>query len=139
MLRFQPTVLGMLMKKLMLLMMVLISFNVVAKEKDCEKSADKMGAVRSSCLFEQSNIPVQSAYNDLIKALKGNNEAIEWIKKAQADWELFRDDTCMYVSRTEKGTTGETDIFLACQIGFNEARVKMLKQYQKQAGKKDHE
>jgi uncharacterized protein YecT (DUF1311 family) len=117
------------MKKLIVLIGLLVAFSASAKEKDCAEDAENMGQFRA-CLFEQSNAPVQSAYNDLIKKLNGNNDAIEWIKKSQDSWESFRDNTCVFVLIISGATD---DARLDCQVEFNKARIKILNQYAKQA------
>ena len=103
-----------------------------AHAKDCEEGADSMGMIRQ-CLFDQSYAPVEAAYKELIISLGANNQAIEAIKKAQRDWLKFMESTCDYVATTYRGSGYSDDERINCMTNFNDARVKILKKYIKEA------
>lgn len=115
------------MKKLVLIIGLLVAFS--ASAKDCEKEAEGSGmAGVRSCLMEESEKPIALAYDNLIKALGANQDAIDAIKKAQEDWKQFKFSTCGYVYAIDGN-----DANANCIVEFNKARVKILNQYAKQA------
>jgi uncharacterized protein YecT (DUF1311 family) len=121
------------MKKVLLGLGLLCSLS--ANAKDCEKEGS-MSAIRA-CLESQSSETVDTAYSNLINALKNSTEAMAAIKKAQNDWKNFRDSTCDYVATTYKegGYGYSGDARTNCLAEFNEARVKILKRYAKETSK----
>jgi len=119
------------MKKVLLGLGLLCSLS--ANAKDCEKEGS-MSAVRA-CLESQGSETVDTAYSNLINALKNNTEAMAAIKKAQNEWNNFRYSTCDYVATTYKGGRYSDDARTNCLAEFNEARVKILKRYAKDASK----
>lgn len=115
------------MKKLIVLIGLLVAFS--ASAKDCEKEADGggMAAVRS-CVMEESEKPMAAAYDGLIKTLGTNQDAISAIKEAQDDWKKFKFSTCGYVY-----AINGNDANANCIVEFNDARVKTLNRYAKEA------
>ena len=119
------------MSKLILIIGLLLTFSVNAK--DCEKEGENggMSAIRE-CLITESEKPMTAAYNSLIKTLAENQTAINDIKQAQEDWARFKESTCNYIYNLDG-----LDEAANCRVEFNNARTKMLKLYAKQASKKE--
>ena len=114
------------MKKLILALALLVSFSVSAK--DCEKEADAGGMVAyRECIAGKKTNQVEQAYQNLLNALKGNNDLIANAQATQRTWIAYRDATCIYIGETVTREDQAT-----CINDFNKARVKMLKLYAKQ-------
>ena len=114
------------MKKTIILA-VLSVMTFAAQAKDCDEGT--MNAVEfRACIEGQAEQSVRNAFNNLIKALEPNQTAIDAIRQAQAHWVQFRDATCYYVSET---ATREDGAY--CVDEFNQARVKTLNRYAKEA------
>jgi uncharacterized protein YecT (DUF1311 family) len=117
------------MKKLIVLIGLLVAFS--ASAKDCE-SEGSMGAVRV-CVLSEGNASVNKSYGNLEKSLSGNKEAVDALKKSQESWKEFRADTCDYLGVTYKGNGYADDERMNCAVEFNDARVKTLNRYAKEA------
>lgn len=118
------------MKKLVFLIGLFVAFSAIAK--DCEEGAESADMVRD-CVLAEDYKSVTSAYDSLVKVLKGNDDALKAIKDAQDSWLAFRQATCEYAAITYSGGAYSSDGRLDCQMEFNKARVKILKSYAKQA------
>ena len=115
------------MKKLIVLIGLLVAFS--ASAKDCEKEWEGGGmAALRYCLIEESEKPITAAYDGLVKALSTNQDAIKAIKESQEDWKQFKISTCGYVYAVDGN-----DANANCIVEFNDARVKTLNRYAKEA------
>ena len=115
-----------MMKKAFVLA-VLCAISISVQARECDENT--MNAVDfRTCVSEQNKGAIRQAYNKLIQALGANQTAIDGIKEAQEHWEKFRDSTCYYVSET---ATREDGAY--CVDEFNQARVKTLNRYTKEA------
>lgn len=88
------------MKKFILIIGLLGAFS--ASAKDCEDGAESADMVRD-CILAEDYKSATSAYESLVKALKGNDDALKAIKVAQDDWFSFRQSTCEYAYVTYSG------------------------------------
>lgn len=122
------------MKRQSVLMAVILQLGVAGASfaQNCEEGAETAAQVRN-CIAAQNEALVDSVFAETLKRVRANNPAaVPKLQLAQKSWLTFAQDSCQYTIAVIEATTNSNDAELMCMQTFSEARIRVLKAYQRE-------
>lgn len=122
------------MKRNGVLMAVILQFGAAGAcfAQNCEEGAETAAQVRN-CLAAQDEALVDRAFAETLKRVRTKNPAaVPKLQLAQKSWLKFAQDSCQYTIAVIEPQTNSNEAELMCMQTFSEARIRVLKAYQRE-------